>query len=170
MKTELTTEAKARFFAQYYGQKIYNRIGWPGLLVNAPVIGLEEQFKLYQSPENTHPDAEKTKTYLLLKPLSSITDEDAIEVSNVYKSNVRGYSTIGAAGVPREEFVRAGLEFCKRLDGNYWNNFANIYNMLAAFDLLRSKGYALPFMGLSVDEMVQAGWIKLSEKGDKGNG
>jgi hypothetical protein len=30
-------------------------------------------------------------------------------------------------------------------------------------DYLRSKGYALPWMGLSVDEMVEAGWIKLIE-------
>lgn len=28
-------------------------------------------------------------------------------------------------------------------------------------DYLRSKGYALPWMGLSVDQMVEAGWIKL---------
>ena len=28
-------------------------------------------------------------------------------------------------------------------------------------DYLRSRGYALPWMGLSVDEMVESGWIKL---------
>lgn len=31
------------------------------------------------------------------------------------------------------------------------------------YDILRSKGYALPWMGLSVEEMVDAGWIKLNE-------
>jgi hypothetical protein len=30
-------------------------------------------------------------------------------------------------------------------------------------DYLRSKGYALPWMGLSVEDMVLAGWIKLIE-------
>jgi hypothetical protein len=32
-----------------------------------------------------------------------------------------------------------------------------VYNV----DYLRLKGYALPWMGLSVEEMVKAGWIKL---------
>lgn len=31
-------------------------------------------------------------------------------------------------------------------------------------DYLRAIGYAMPWMGLSVDEMVEAGWIKLQEK------
>jgi hypothetical protein len=30
-----------------------------------------------------------------------------------------------------------------------------------AADYLRSKGYALPWMGLSVDQLEAAGWIKL---------
>lgn len=32
------------------------------------------------------------------------------------------------------------------------------------YDYLRSKGYALPFMGWTVEEMVKAGWIKLKAK------
>ena len=28
-------------------------------------------------------------------------------------------------------------------------------------DYLRSKGYALPWLGLSVEEMIEAGWIKI---------
>jgi len=32
-----------------------------------------------------------------------------------------------------------------------------------AVDFLRSKGYALPFMGLSVDELVNYGWIKFKQ-------
>ena len=34
-------------------------------------------------------------------------------------------------------------------------------------DYLRSKGYALPWMGLSVEEMIEAGWIKLKEENEK---
>lgn len=30
-------------------------------------------------------------------------------------------------------------------------------------DILRSRGYAIPWMGLSVDELFKAGWIKLRE-------
>lgn len=31
-------------------------------------------------------------------------------------------------------------------------------------DFLRSKGYALPWMGLSVEEMVEYGWIRLKRQ------
>ena len=30
-------------------------------------------------------------------------------------------------------------------------------------DCLRSKGYALPYMDLSVDNLIEYGWIKLKE-------
>lgn len=34
---------------------------------------------------------------------------------------------------------------------------------LSQGDFLRSKGYALPWMGLSVETMIEYGWIKLAE-------
>ena len=34
---------------------------------------------------------------------------------------------------------------------------------LQVFDYLRSKGYAAPWMGLSVKRMIKEGWIKLKE-------
>lgn len=34
-------------------------------------------------------------------------------------------------------------------------------NILNAYDYLRSRGYALPWMGLSVEELVNRGWVKL---------
>lgn len=30
-------------------------------------------------------------------------------------------------------------------------------------DYLRSKGYALPYMGISVEDQIKYGWIKLTE-------
>lgn len=39
-------------------------------------------------------------------------------------------------------------------------------NILHAYDYLRSRGYALPCMGLSVEELVNRGWIKLKEFND----
>jgi len=32
-----------------------------------------------------------------------------------------------------------------------------------AYDYLRSKSYALPYMGLSVEEQVERGWVRLIE-------
>lgn len=61
-----TLENKAKFFAQYWGQKIATRkIGnaWCPLKLNRTVI-----------------QSEINKWTLELKPLSSITDEDAIAI------------------------------------------------------------------------------------------
>ena len=35
--------------------------------------------------------------------------------------------------------------------------------MANTVDYLRSKGYALPWMDLSVEDLVKYGWIKLKE-------
>lgn len=70
---------------------------------------------------------------LVLKPLSLISDEDA---------NVLGF-------------------LCKEIFLNY-NNRTGILSTFQT-DYLRSKGYALPWVGLSVEEMVESGWIKLIE-------
>ncbi|MFD2961595.1 MULTISPECIES: hypothetical protein [Olivibacter] len=77
---------------------------------------------------------------LELSPLSQISDEDA------------------------EQTVQSGLtvEFFE----NGWKTkgtkviFAYKPHMV---DYLRSKGYALPWMGLSVDDLVSYGWVKLRE-------
>ena len=79
--------------------------------------------------------------WIQLKPLSSISDEDKDAV---------------------------GLEPCHQFDEKGWyerSTFDELfyYWSFEDVDYLRSKGYALPWMGLSVDEMVKSGWIKLIE-------
>jgi hypothetical protein len=73
-----------------------------------------------------------------LKPLSLITDEDA-EVINLTSEDYNEDGWVDKDGL------------------FYFWAFQDI-------DYLRSKGYALHWMGLSVKEMVDAGWIKLTEK------
>lgn len=70
---------------------------------------------------------------LSLKPLSLITDEDKEYI---------GYS---------ESYIDM-LKKC---------NVSKIDSFVA--DYLRSKSCALPWMGLSVETMVEYGWIKLKE-------
>lgn len=82
---------------------------------------------------------------LLLKPLTSITD---------YDLSVLAY----------EFDVLIGSNFADQYDD--LKDFRDNLDISASwpigfFDYLRSKGYALPFMGLSVEQMVEAGWIKL---------
>lgn len=146
---ENNNQNKTLYFAHHYGQLVYRHRTWKS---NEKSWGLNKDWLDVYSVNSG---------YLLLTPLSQITDEDAIEVAKAYKSNVRGYGSLGISFIEKEELMRAGREFTTRLDGNYWNNFANITNMLCAFDLLRSRGYALPFMGLKIEKLIEYGWLKL---------
>lgn len=74
---------------------------------------------------------------LNLTPISQITDEDA------------AYIHFGATA---EQFLI------------YYNqNTEKIIQFISAkdYDYLRSKGYALPFLGLSVEELISYGWLRL---------
>lgn len=83
---------------------------------------------------------------LYCKPLSSISDEDSEKVSLLWSEEAfsDNHSLYG-------RFV---------LD-----TFKNIEQRLPCevTDFLRSKGYALPYMGLSVEQQVEYGWVRLSE-------
>ena len=77
--------------------------------------------------------------YLSLKPLSSITDEDF---------------DISYDGVMKVLDEDTGLE-----------PDAIMVDHIAAIDYLRSKGYALPWNGISVEQQIEYGWIKLQTDG-----
>jgi len=80
-------------------------------------------------------------SHLLLTTLSAITDEDAIAIANI--GSQMGYCFESRA-------IQAGRSLLKSLN-------------VARGDYLRSKGYALPYMGLSVEKLIEYGWIKLKD-------
>lgn len=127
MKAEINNENKEKFFAQYWGQDV---------LFDYPA-------KLGPYPINHSRNWEHEAHLLYLKPLSSISDEDAIELGyqicdDTLNANY-GMSPSGCFLDEMDEFLSSDADY------------------------LRSKGYALPWMGLSVYEMIEAGWIKLVE-------
>ena len=127
---ELTNELKARFFAQYWGQEVL-RFTHPNLL--------DDIWRVNELED----DLAGRYGYLELKPLSSITDEDAAEVARlmgrfglyVYLIN-QGRGFINSAGIPFRLPIKV-------------------------YQYLQSKGYALPFMDISVTTFIEAGWVKL---------
>jgi glycogen debranching enzyme len=119
MKTRNTLENKAKFFAQYWGQKVLSDISNSGNTEIYPV----DASNMYGID----------RSYLELKPLSQITDEDAVML---------GYTDSKSA-----------------ID----KHFKMIGQYTIDADYLRSKGYALPWMDLSVEDLVEYGWIKLKE-------
>ena len=114
------TDVKCRFFAQYWGTKTMYVGG----------VGLVEVGKGGWNLK--HPDF-----FLQLKPISKITDEDAI---SMYRGLERNYESS--------------------------NQFLEDYKSIgfleqSEVDFLRSKGYAVPYMEYSVDELVKIGWVQL---------
>lgn len=89
-----------------------------------------------------HFDEHIKSSWLPLTSLNNITDEDCRFINELEEWN---YDNIDS--------IRNTILNCL------------LYNRGATkvhqYDYLRSKGYALPFMGWSVDEMCDAGWIKL---------
>lgn len=132
---ENTLENKAKFFGQYFGVHCLRHEELP----NIPAL-------LITNIELCRPGLEVE--YLELKPLSSISDEDAIEMS---KFNEK----IGSD----HKFVFNSKESAIRYIKN--NIHLSISSDRRSVDFLRSKGYAIPWMGLSVEELVNRGWIKL---------
>ena len=111
------TAVKSRFFAQYWGQDVCQTKGGRYKLD-------EDCFPLWE------------KSYLELKLLSKITDEDAQEIQII----------TGANHLPKQPLIYACL---KKSDA------------IPVIDFLRSKGYAIPFMGYSVEDLVSFGWVQL---------
>ena len=136
---ENTTENKRIFFAQYYGQDV-----------------------LWRDLSKAKNDAKKIGTlygnnitllsisYLLLKPLSVISDEDVIELNKIiYKENyVFDYDVFHTSWERRTKQLVI--------------QNPNLLNV-ECYQYLQSKGYALPFRNLSVKELEFYGWIQLTK-------
>lgn len=84
---------------------------------------------------------------LELKPLESISDEDAIDIGK-YRYNYLKMMTYTEIG--------------KCIISDYLNRSSKWQFELEQYeiDYLRSKGYALPWMGLSVKDLIDYGWVK----------
>ena len=89
----------------------------------------------------------KTK-HLELKPLSSISDED-----------LKGLNDILDWGTNIDTTERT-LEWVQSLNEGYILGGISILN---GCDYLRSKCYALPWNGITVEQQIEYGWIKLKE-------
>ena len=132
---ENTLENKAKFLAIYWGQKVfcYNSEG--------PIINTFHK--------NIVCGRFFSIGFLELTQLSQITDEDAIELSNIISNTITNVDDNYPVLISPKE-VKTDIEVL---------GFASFQTV----DYLRSKGYALPWMGLSVEQLVSFGWVKLKE-------
>ena len=147
MKTENTLENKAKFFAQYWGQH---------------VLYFSSDF--LRKIDNLTLDSIENDDFLELKPLSQITNEDVIQgimitYNKTYEDlgeilEVKHYNTFSSITT-----TRAGQNFKTHRSIHHWNGNRKIGSMEC--DYFRSKGYAIPYMDLSVEDLVEYGWVKL---------
>lgn len=153
---ENTLENKAKFFALYMHQELcipekpdegyhpfcHNEKGLflDGILGNKIVVRRIAE-RVYDG---------RNQTRLLLKPLSSITDEDAIKVQKIATTKKDVDMLFNTLSKEKALFE------CR-----YTAEYNKHYEII---DFLRSRGYLLPWMGLTPDEIVSYGWAQY--KGD----
>jgi len=128
---ENTLENKAKFFALYFMQRVYNNSNYP-----------ENKNTLLDYALLSYTDKAE---YLELKPLSSISEEDAIELAKIENDFT--------------DPIRRGKAIIRFFEYSSYRH----YTCGRMIDFLRSRGYALPWMGLSVEKLIEYGWIKLKE-------
>lgn len=151
----MTNELKEKFFRQYHGQKV-------GIMKT-------DQSVKFRVGKNEFIEM------LELRSLASITDEDAIEsckaghrltfmginpVSKwVCKHSDKNFISITTKYSSHSfEFDKEGCPLIDMyVDGDLTNSFSNEF----AYQYLQSHGYALDWMGISVEQQVKSGWVKL---------
>lgn len=136
---------KSAFFAQYWGQEVLSDITNRGTRILYPI----NVSNFYNIDE----------CFLELKPLSLITNEHAIEAANFlnvsYSNNWRDGAHFDLYGF--REWINEvfdGIEYLSLVG----------YNVIRVIDYLRSKSYALPYNGISVEKQIQLGWVKLKKE------
>ena len=148
MKT-ITPEIKICITALYYGQKImqttikHDPNNLSGLLWVEPMAFKEEG----------------SQYFLNVTPLSKITDEDAIMVAKMRWGNDVEIFEIHKLSNGVKFFIKQPHILGRGYKGIYLHRL-----FLEEADYLRSRGYAMPAMGYTVDELIEAGVFRIKEE------
>jgi len=145
---ENTLENKAKYFAQHLKQKVIMKPDWEEFNDRSP-MALDPTYLV----TGNHV---LTAGYLLLKPLSSITDEDASELWDLL--HPRGGNK---KDLTKQEIINQAKSIAESL--NYVNGgwMVGLLAVVNCYQFLQLKGYALPWMGLSVEKLIEYCWLKL---------
>lgn len=138
MEKETQMADKIRFFAQYWGQDYIYKNEHGKFKGN-----LSDENSIYHFKNNL----KNNNPLLLLKPLLKITDEDSVGVANIISTTIHDSVSKELVFYYKEDILKDPEVLC----------FASYKTV----DFLRSKGYALPFMEYSVDDLVSLGWVLL---------
>lgn len=138
MKTEINNDNKARFFFAYYGSTYHYSNEWGG-------------FSNQVNDGNLHLGRDiNNSAYLKLKPLLSLTDTEVSELASAYDITIGNHLLDSFDSIDdfRKNIAFADEHYC---------------HAVGFFDFLRGRGYAIPWNGLTVEDLMAAKWIKLIE-------
>lgn len=134
---ENTTENKLRFFALYFGQDFLRHKNWK--LASDKISGISSLLS-----KNYH---------LELRSIDSITDDECVEYYNLKHINSKFL-------VMAVEDKTKVLDIKKEVG---WLKFRADFTRLDC-DFFRSKGFLVPFMNLTTDQIIEFGWAKIKEQ------
>lgn len=137
---QITPETKARIFSCYWGCEYVNKHG-----IESTIGGHAFMSEVIEG-----------KSHLLVKHLSSITDESAKVILQMHEP------TYDFSNVTKRTKNNLHIYYESGRFGGTYDVYVKDLSIDQA-DYLRSKGYALPAFGYSVDELVEAGVFKIKE-------
>lgn len=167
MENNLTN--KAKFLQHYVGcgvimSCVAKKITIPNRVLNGVILNDKKEETLFLSKDGYSDFFSAAEWVANLKPLSSITDEEIIDIANILMRG-REYDYYMYESELNMKVIKT---YPKGEDGlgGWFGIYAIAPNnkefTLEVWDYLRSRGYALPWMGLSVEELQNRGWIKLT--------
>jgi hypothetical protein len=138
-------ETKVKIMALYYGQNVLRRQPKTDLLymIDGQDLDLNQKGQGFNH-------------LIEVKPLSSIIDEDAIEVAKIMYPDYEFNGQTDMIAQAKDILLLITKAF----------NGQRVYDLkepMHLVDYLRSKGYALPAYGFSVEQLVESGIFKLTE-------
>jgi hypothetical protein len=133
MKTENNLENKAKFFTQYWERKVF--------MISTDALVQQNVNSFFMGKFFNK------NSIVELIDILQITDEDAIEVAKL----------LGWIEHDEDIKIQQALDFI-----NGGDDSCDLKSYCSVVDLLRSKCYALPYLDLSVEDLIEYGWIKLT--------
>ncbi len=169
----IPTNTKIKVFVQYLGQRVI--FGYEDQKKNGTLVGNCEPFGLQIfNPSNAvvpHHNVNPDLIHLVLKPLSEITDEDAIEVAKIvlggknwnvtrYEKHIHFLDVVEVNGL--QSFWAVNIFFLAgtislNLHRPDEDNAQKCGDTLPAYQYLISKGYDLPNYLLGGKTLQQSG-------------
>lgn len=149
---ENTIENKLKFFGANLGASIWNHTWSDDIDTGMRLVSVEldqELFNIWYKELGSKNNAHVQDWAILLKRPTAFTNDEAIEIAKL----------IGI----EQEVIDSGLRDDFRNDENFANMFEDDAVPSIIVDYMRSKGYAFPYMNISLETLIEWNWVKIIE-------